>query len=130
MTASFPELAEWFSAVKTPVILDGEILAWDFDADRALPFTALQPRLSRKRVTPAMRAEAPVGYMAFDLLLEGDELLLDASLRLPQGSAGEVGSKCAAVHGCGTVRAMQMRHHRDCYLELRQLQMRPRTRQG
>jgi DNA ligase-1 len=82
VTASFPELAEWFSAVKTPAILDGEILAWDFNADRALPFTSLQPRLSRKRVTAAMRADAPVVYMAFDLLLAGDDLLLHAPLRL------------------------------------------------
>ena len=37
VTASFPELAEWFSAVKTPAILDGEILAWDYMTDRALP---------------------------------------------------------------------------------------------
>ena len=82
VTASFPELAEWFSAVKIPAILDGEILAWDFSADRALPFTALQPRLSRKRVTAAMRSEAPVVYMAFDLLLAGDDLLLQSPLRL------------------------------------------------
>jgi DNA ligase-1 len=82
VTASFPELAEWFSAVKTPAILDGEILAWDFSANRALPFTSLQPRVSRKRVTAAMRTEAPVVYMAFDLLLAGDDLLLHAPLRL------------------------------------------------
>lgn len=82
VTASFPELAEWFSAIKTPAILDGEILAWDFTSDRALPFTSLQPRLSRKRVTAAMRAEAPIVYMAFDLLLAGDDLLLDVPLRL------------------------------------------------
>jgi DNA ligase-1 len=82
VTASFPELGEWFSAVKTPAILDGEILAWDFSADRALPFTSLQPRLSRKRVTAAMRVDAPVVYMAFDLLLAGDDLLLAAPLRL------------------------------------------------
>lgn len=81
VTASFPELAEWFSAVKSSAILDGEILAWDYESNRALPFTSLQPRLSRKRVTDAMRAEAPVIYMAFDLLLAGDELLLDAPLR-------------------------------------------------
>jgi DNA ligase-1 len=82
VTASFPELAEWFSAVKTPAILDGEILAWDFNANRALPFTSLQPRLSRKRVTDAMRADAPVVYMAFDLLLAGDDLLLADPLHL------------------------------------------------
>jgi ATP-dependent DNA ligase I len=82
VTASFPELAEWFSAVRAPAILDGEVLAWDYTTDRALPFTSLQPRLSRKRVTAAMRDEAPVIYMAFDLLLSGDELLLAAPLRL------------------------------------------------
>jgi DNA ligase 1 len=82
VTASFPELAEWFSAVKTPAILDGEILAWDFSADRALPFTSLQPRLSRKRVTAEMRADAPVVYMAFDLLLADADLLLRVPLRL------------------------------------------------
>jgi DNA ligase-1 len=82
VTASFPELAEWFSAVKTPAILDGEVLAWDFSSDRALPFTSLQPRVSRKRVTAEMRNEAPVVYMAFDLLLAGDDLLLASSLRL------------------------------------------------
>lgn len=85
VTASFPELAEWFSAVKTPAILDGEILAWDYGADRALPFTSLQPRLSRKLVTAAMRAEAPVVYTTFDLLLDGDDLLLDAPLRDRRG---------------------------------------------
>jgi DNA ligase-1 len=82
VTASFPELAEWFSAVKTPAILDGEILAWDFTANRALPFTSLQPRLSRKRVTAEMRNEAPVVYMAFDLLLAEDNLLLQSPLRV------------------------------------------------
>ena len=82
VTASFPELAEWFSVVKTPAILDGEILVWDDNADRALPFTSLQPRLSRKRVTAAMRAETPIIYMAFDLLLSGDDLFLHAPLRL------------------------------------------------
>jgi DNA ligase-1 len=81
VTESFPELAEWFACVDAPGILDGEILAWDFDADRAMPFTALQPRLGRKRVTAAMRAAAPVVYLAFDLLLNGSGLLLDTPLR-------------------------------------------------
>ena len=81
VTASFPEIAEWFAGVETPAILDGEILAWDFELDRALPFTALQQRLGRKRVTAAMRAETPVLYMAFDLLLCEENLLLEAPLR-------------------------------------------------
>lgn len=81
VTASFPELEEWFASVDAPAILDGEILAWDFDADRALPFTALQPRLGRKRVTAAMRVAAPAVYLAFDLLLDESGLMLDAPLR-------------------------------------------------
>lgn len=80
VTQSFPELAEWFSSVDASAILDGEILAWDFSADRALPFTALQQRLGRKRVTASMQQETPIAYMAFDVLHTGNELLLDAPL--------------------------------------------------
>ncbi len=81
ITASFPELTEWFASVGTPAILDGEILAWDFESDRALPFAALQQRLGRKRVTAAMQSATRVLYMAFDILLDGKTLLLDVSLR-------------------------------------------------
>lgn len=82
ITASFPEIAHWFAAAPIPAILDGEILAWDFVADRALPFTALQPRLGRKRVNAAMQAASPVVFMAFDMLLRDGELLLDAPLQV------------------------------------------------
>jgi DNA ligase-1 len=82
ITASFPEIAAWFASVPEPAILDGEILAWDFAAGRALPFTALQPRLGRKRVTAAMQTGSPVLYMGFDMLLRNTELLLDAPLHV------------------------------------------------
>lgn len=81
VTASFPELAGWFAPVAQPAILDGEVLAWDFEREEALPFTALQQRLGRKRVTAAMQKETPIIYMAFDLLLLGDRLLLNEPLR-------------------------------------------------
>jgi DNA ligase-1 len=106
VTASFPELAEWFSAVRTPAILDGEILAWDHTSDRALPFTSLQPRLSRKRVTDAMRSEAPVVYMAFDLLLAEDDLLLQSPLRLRRERLGAWTSAALQSVDAETVRAM------------------------
>ncbi len=80
MTAAFPELAEAFAAVERPVILDGEVLAWDVANARALPFAALQPRIGRKQVTDAMRAATPVVFMAFDLLYDGGELLLERPL--------------------------------------------------
>lgn len=82
ITASFPEIAAWFTSAPEPAILDGEILAWDFATDRALPFTALQPRLGRRRVTAAMQTGSPVLFMAFDILLRNEELLLDTPLHL------------------------------------------------
>src|SRR6185437_9324119 len=46
--ASFPELREAFARFDEPVILDGEILAWNPRDERAMPFSALQQRLGRK----------------------------------------------------------------------------------
>ena len=80
MTESFPEITRWFSAVDEPLILDGELLAWDTDADQALPFTALQPRIGRKRVTEEMQRAIPVVFLAFDVLSANGDLLLDRPL--------------------------------------------------
>jgi DNA ligase-1 len=80
---SFPELMEAFAHFGDEVILDGEILAWQPAADltgRALPFSSLQQRLGRKRVTAEMREATPVVFMAFDLLYQGGELLLERPL--------------------------------------------------
>ena len=80
LSASFPELTEAFAAIGEPAILDGEILAWNPSAQRALPFSALQQRLGRKRVTPEMRRDVPVILVVFDVLHRGDQLLLDEPL--------------------------------------------------
>jgi DNA ligase-1 len=90
VTASFPELAEAFAhvdpATDGPIILDGEILGWDFgdtssgDA-HALPFAALGRRIGRKRVSNEMRTRIPVVFMAFDVLYANGELILDLPLR-------------------------------------------------
>jgi DNA ligase 1 len=76
LTASFPELAEAFAKIGETAILDGEILAWSPTALRALPFSALQQRLGRKRVTAEMRRDLPVVFVVFDILYRGGELLL------------------------------------------------------
>jgi DNA ligase-1 len=90
ITLSFPEIVEAFGAFPETVILDGEVLAWSPDggsgtdaahaSGRALPFTTLQPRLGRKQVTAKMRQQAPVVFMAFDLLYAGGKLLLERPL--------------------------------------------------
>jgi len=74
----FPELAVPIGTLPGELILDGEILAWR-DA-RPLPFTELQQRLGRKRVDMWMQHDIPVRFVAFDLLCQDGELLLDEPL--------------------------------------------------
>ena len=85
VTESFPELEEAFAHV-APVedgglIFDGEILGWDFEQARALPFALLGQRIGRKRVSNEWRQQVPVIFMAFDLMYAGGELLLELPLR-------------------------------------------------
>ena len=94
MTHSFPELIEAFATVAETLILDGEVLAWSGEEQRALPFFSLQNRIGRKRVTAAMRQQTPVVFMAFDLLYRDDRLLLEEPLSARRALLEEV---CAAV---------------------------------
>jgi DNA ligase-1 len=83
ITESFPELVPWLAGLPMDVVLDGEILAWQFgeSGGRALPFSSLQKRLGRKRVSRSLMQEIPVAYVAFDVLHVGGELVIDESLR-------------------------------------------------
>jgi DNA ligase-1 len=117
ITESFPELAESLRAFPfpAPVILDGEILAWDngegapsepalSEAEgtksqvgereirnsstengnifgRALPFSRLQQRLGRKTPSAQLMRDAPVAYVAFDVIYANGELVIEKPLR-------------------------------------------------
>ena len=90
ISGSFPELAPMFAASPEPLVLDGEILAWSVPRDgggpedrtgSALPFSALQKRLGRKRVSEQMIREVPVVYVAFDVLFANGEAAIDRPLR-------------------------------------------------
>jgi DNA ligase 1 len=88
VTESFPELEEAFARVRPEtdgalggLIFDGEILGWDLDQARALPFAVLGQRIGRKRVSNGWRQQVPVVFMAFDLMYAGGELLLEMPLR-------------------------------------------------
>ena len=80
ITESFPELPDALAALPQDAILDGEIVAWE-PAGRARPFSVLQQRLGRKKVSERMLREIPVAYLAFDVLYAGGELLIDRPLR-------------------------------------------------
>jgi DNA ligase 1 len=85
ITNSFPELPPVLAGLPKEVILDGEIIAWNAGGagipSRALPFTALQQRLGRKKVSAKLMQEVPIAYLVFDVLYADDKLLLDSPLR-------------------------------------------------
>jgi DNA ligase-1 len=85
VTESFPELEEAFAKVRLEqdgaLIFDGEILGWDLEQARALPFAVLGQRIGRKKVSNGWRQQVPVVFMAFDLMYAGGELLLELPLR-------------------------------------------------
>jgi DNA ligase-1 len=84
ITESFPELPDALAGLPKDAILDGEILAWSYSEEgvgRALPFSALQQRLGRKKVSAELLRRVPVVYMVFDVIYAGDELLLERPLR-------------------------------------------------
>ena len=80
ITQSFPDLAEAFASVDEPLILDGEILGWDYGKMQALPFAVMGQRIGRKVVSDEVRVQIPAVFMAFDLLFAQGELLLPLPL--------------------------------------------------
>jgi DNA ligase-1 len=86
ITESFPELPDALAGLPEDAILDGEIVAWSYsegeagELGRALPFSALQARLGRKKVSDELMRRVPVAYVAFDLVYAGGELLLEKPL--------------------------------------------------
>jgi DNA ligase-1 len=80
ITESFPELSDALAGLPQDAILDGEIVAWE-EPGRARPFSVLQQRLGRKKVSERMLREIPVAYAVFDVLFASGELLIDRPLR-------------------------------------------------
>jgi DNA ligase-1 len=84
VTGSFPELVPPLRSFRDDLVLDGEIVAWQAASEgreaRALPFSELQKRLGRKKVTEAMLRAVPVAYVVFDVLYAGGELQIDRPL--------------------------------------------------
>src|SRR6266446_5013380 len=85
ITESFPELPMALGGLPKDAILDGEIVAWNSawnssGTGRAFPFSMLQQRLGRKKVSARLLRDVPVAYLVFDVLYADGELLLDRPL--------------------------------------------------
>ncbi len=74
MTDKFPEYQQLNDFLPNGTALDGEIISLAAvpadDSFAVLPFSALQTRIGRKNITAKQLKEAPVGFIAYDLLEE------------------------------------------------------------
>ena len=66
MTDKFPEFDAWRMRLPDGTVLDGEIMA--MREGKPLPFSLLQTRIGRTRLSARSLKDAPVGFMAFDVL--------------------------------------------------------------
>jgi len=84
VTERFPEIVASASSLADGTVLDGEVVVWK--EGRVAPFNLLQRRIGRKTLTKKVLAEAPVGFIAYDLLeLAGVDLR-----ERPQGERREL----------------------------------------
>lgn len=66
ITEKFPEYGPLLNALPEGTVIDGEILT--YANNFPLPFQSLQTRIGRKNVTRKQLQEAPVVFLAYDLL--------------------------------------------------------------
>ncbi len=66
VTDKFPELSVFSKVVSDGTVLDGEIVC--FINGKPMPFNVLQTRISRKNISKKILEEAPVAFIAYDLL--------------------------------------------------------------
>ena len=71
VTERFPEVVAQAARLPDGTVLDGELLVWLPGSERPAPFKLLQTRLNRKTVGKKLLADAPVVFMAYDLLESG-----------------------------------------------------------
>ncbi len=72
MTEKFPEFNGFKDLLPEGSVIDGEILSLTTTTTtgsfKPLPFAALQTRIGRKNITKKQLMEAPVGFIAYDVL--------------------------------------------------------------
>jgi len=78
MTDKFPEYAVLEKLLPNGIAIDGEIISLENKANGEfipLPFAALQTRIGRKNITKKELQNAPVGFIAYDLMeLNGEDI--------------------------------------------------------
>ena len=77
MTDKFPEYKILQELLPNGTAIDGEIISLATPSEEGnfapLPFSALQTRIGRKNITSKQLKEAPVGFIAYDIIEENGE---------------------------------------------------------
>ncbi len=68
VTERYPELQALAVTLPDGTVLDGELLVWREGEDRPAPFALLQKRIGRLAPTKKILADAPVRFVAYDIL--------------------------------------------------------------
>jgi DNA ligase-1 len=71
VTERFPEIVAAAQGLPDGTVLDGEVLVWREGEDHPAPFNLLQQRIGRKTLNKRVLADAPVRFLAYDLLEAG-----------------------------------------------------------
>ena len=71
VSETFPDALRPLAALPDGTVLDGELLVWPERAQQPAPFAMLQKRLNRKVIGAKLLADAPVRFVAYDLLEDG-----------------------------------------------------------
>ena len=77
---TFPEIILMADILPKDTVLDGEILCWNKEQNRPMPFASLQRRLGRKKVSNKLMKECPVVFMAYDIIEYDEDDLRDNKL--------------------------------------------------
>ena len=119
MTERFPEVVAAVSSLPDGTVLDGEIVVCK--DGRVQPFALLQQRIGRKVLTKKVLGEAPVGFIAYDVLeAEGADLR-----ELPQAERRQRLEAIAAAHAAIHLSPVEVR---SSWAELAELRHESRGR--
>ena len=85
ITPTFPEIAEAINNINFEGVLDGEIIAWDFEQNQPRPFADLQKRLGRKSPSKKTITSNPCAFICYDILEHKTQDLRSLTLKERRG---------------------------------------------
>ncbi|MGZ5206102.1 MAG: ATP-dependent DNA ligase [Caldimonas sp.] len=114
VTERFPEVVAAATPLPNGTVLDGELVVWK--DGKVAPFNLLQQRIGRKTLTKKVLTDAPVAYIAYDVLELGG---IDVRDR-PQGERRELLEEVVAGPSAIRLSPVESRSSWDELAELRE----------